>query len=138
MYSSFRFGIGTFRSPGPGLMPFLLGALLCAVAIYFLSSIFIGRITKKSTEHEEKYESDNVSIGKIILVVGSLIIYALVLEKLGYIVSTLLLLFVMYWAAGTSKRTAVVSSVLTVILTYFLFTRLGVVFPQGILKFIGA
>jgi hypothetical protein len=27
---------------------------------------------------------------------------------------------------------------LTVVATYFLFTRLGVVFPQGILKFIGA
>lgn len=138
MYSSFRFGLGTFRSPGPGLMPFLLGALLCFVAIYFLSSLLIGTITKKPTGHEEKEENDNVSIGKIILVVGSLIVYALVLEKLGYIISTLLLLFVMYWAAGTSKRTAVVSSVLTVVLTYFLFTRLGVIFPQGILKFMGA
>jgi cell division protein FtsW (lipid II flippase) len=137
MYSSCRFGLGTFRSPGPGLMPFLLGALLCVVAIYFLGSLFVKTIVKKSTEYEEK-ESNNVSMRKIVLVVGSLIAYALVLEKLGYILSTLLLLFVMYWAAGTTKRAAVISSVLTVVLTYFLFTRLGVNFPQGIFKFIGA
>jgi len=140
IYSSYRFGLGTFRSPGPGLMPLLLGALLCIVAIYFLGSLLIGRISRKSTDadHNEKEESNNVSVAKIVLVVGSLILYALILEKLGYIVSTLLLLCVMYLAAGTSKRAAVISSVLTVILTYLLFTRLGVNFPQGILKFIGA
>jgi hypothetical protein len=138
MYSSCRFGLGTFRSPGPGLMPFLLGALLCLVAVYFLCTMFFGKTPKKTTEDNEKGGRDNVNIRKIVLVVGSLIAYALILEKLGYIVSTLLLLFVMYWAAGTTKRVAIISSVVTVVLTYFLFSRLGVVFPQGILKFIGA
>ena len=119
-------------------MPFLLGTLLCLVAIYFLCTMFFGKISKKTTGDNEKGEPDNLDIGKIVLVVGSLIAYALILEKLGYIVSTLLLLFVMYWAAGTSKRVAIISSIVTVVLTYFLFSRLGVGFPQGILKFIGA
>ncbi|HEX2966605.1 MAG TPA: tripartite tricarboxylate transporter TctB family protein [Syntrophorhabdaceae bacterium] len=134
MYSSWRFGLGTFRSPGPGLMPFLLGVLLCLVALYFLGSLIIG----KTSGLDKEQKANDAQIWKIALVVGSLVSYALILEKLGYIVSTLLLLFIMYWAAGTSKRVAVISSAITVLLTYILFSRLGVVFPQGILKLIGA
>jgi hypothetical protein len=68
--------------------------------------------------------------------VVSLIVYALLLEKLGYVITTLLLLYCLFWVAGTTKLVAAVSSVSTVSLTYFGFSYLGVVFPQGILKFI--
>ncbi len=137
MYSSCRFGLGSFRSPGPGLMPFLLGALLCSVSLYFLATSFFWKSTKKVAGSETKEEGQShINIGNIILVVASLVVYALVLEKLGYVVATLLLLFGLFWAAGTTKLVAAVSSVGTVLLTYFFFSHLGVAFPQGILKFI--
>lgn len=137
MYSSCRFGLGSFRSPGPGLMPFLLGALLCSVSLYFLATSFFWKNAKKGAESETKEKGQSqANMGKIIFVVASLIVYALVLEKLGYVVSTLFLLFGLFWAAGTTKLVAAVSSVGTVLLTYFFFSHLGVTFPQGILKFI--
>jgi putative tricarboxylic transport membrane protein len=138
MYSSCRFGLGSFRTPGPGLMPFLLGALLCAVSLYFLVASFFGKSAGKGTESKGKDEEQNhADIMKIVLVVVSLIIYALVLEKLGYMIATLFLLFGLFWAAGTTKLVAAISSAATMLLTYFLFSRLGVEFPQGILKLIG-
>ena len=138
MYSSCRFGLGSFRTPGPGLMPFLLGALLCVVSLYFLAVSFFWKSAGKGIESNSKEEEPNhADIKKIVLVVVSLIIYALVLEKLGYMIATLFLLFGLFWAAGTTKLVAAISSAATMLLTFFLFTRLGVVFPQGILKFIG-
>ena len=136
MYSSCRFGLGSFRSPGPGLMPFLLGALLCSVSLYFLATSFFWKNAKKGAESETKEKGQRqANIGKIVFFVVSLIVYALVLEKLGYLVATLFLLFGLFWAAGTTKLVAAISSVGSVLLTYFLFSHLGVTFPQGILKF---
>ena len=138
MYSSCRFSLGSFRTPGPGLMPFLLGALLCAVSTYFLVTLFFGKNAGRGIESMGKNEEQNhADIMKIVLVVASLIIYALVLEKLGYMIATLFLLFGLFWAAGTTKLVAAISSAATMLLTYFFFARLGVVFPQGILKYIG-
>ncbi len=138
MYSSCRFGLGSFRSPGPGLMPFLLGALLCSVSLYFLATSFFRKNARKGDESEAKEKRQgHANIGKIIFVVASLIVYALVLEKLGYVVATLFLLFGLFWAAGTTRLLAAILSLATVLLTYFFFTHLGVTFPQGILKFIG-
>ena len=138
MVSSWRFGLGSFRTPGPGLMPFLLGALLCMVSLYFFVASFFGKSMGKGIESKGKEErQSHADIEKIVLVVVSLIIYALVLEKLGYMIATLFLLFILFWASGTTRLVAAISSAATTLLTYFLFTRLGVVFPQGILKFIG-
>jgi hypothetical protein len=138
MYSSCRFGLGSFRTPGPGLMPFLLGALLCVVSLYFLAVSFFWKSAGKSIESDSKEEEPNhADIKKIVLVAVCLITYALVLEKLGYMIATLFLLFCLFWAAGTTKLVAAISSAATMVLTYLLFSRLGVVFPKGILKFIG-
>ena len=138
MYSSCRFGLGSFRSPGPGLMPFLLGALLCSVSLYFLATSFFWKNAKKGAESETNEEGQSqADIRKIILVVASLIVYALVLEKLGYVVATLFLLFGLFWAAGTTRLVAAISSMGTVLLTYFFFSHLGVTFPQGVFKFVG-
>jgi putative tricarboxylic transport membrane protein len=138
MYSSCRFGLGSLRSPGPGLMPFLLGALLCLVAVYFLVTSLFGKNAEPDGDRktEESGQSDS-SIKKIALVVASLILYAFVLEKLGYVVATLFLLFGLFWTSGTTRLVAAISSIGTVLVTYFLFSYLGVTFPQGILKFIG-
>ena len=119
-------------------MPFLLGALLCVVSLYFLAVSFFGKSAGKGIESKSKVEEPNhADIKKIVLVAASLITYALVLEKLGYMIATLFLLFCLFWAAGTTKLVAAISSAATMVLTYLLFSRLGVVFPKGIIKFIG-
>ena len=127
--SSCKFGLGNFRNPGPGLMPFLLGLLLCGVSLYYLCISVFGKDKVKSSGQAEK------SPKKIIIVVVSLVVYALILEKLGYLVSTSILLFIMFWLAGSKKHTAALSSIITTVFSYFFFSYLGVGFPEGILKF---
>ena len=135
---SYRFGLGSFRSPGPGLMPFLLGLLLCGLSLYYLGTSLAGKNHEKDPDSAAKEQGHGeTSPKKIIIVIVSLIAYALALEKLGYLVATSILLFILFWTAGSKKLTAVLSSIITVLLSYFVFAYLGVSFPQGMLKFLG-
>jgi hypothetical protein len=118
-------------------MPFLLGALLGLVSLYFLMTVLSKRGAKERAGRETNDAgSSGADVKKIAVVEVSLIVYALLLEKLGYVVTTLPLLYCLFWVAGTKKLVAAISSVVTVSLTYFGFSYLGVVFPQGILRFI--
>jgi putative tricarboxylic transport membrane protein len=131
---SYRMGLGTFKKPGPGLMPFSLGVLLCLISLYLLIRALVQRSRNRC---EAADHSQRGNLGKIALVVLSIFVYALVLQKLGYLIATALLLFVLFYAAGTKTRIAAISSLITTLASYFGFTYLGLIFPPGILKFLG-
>jgi glucan phosphoethanolaminetransferase (alkaline phosphatase superfamily) len=61
----------------------------------------------------------------------------LLLNILGFIISTFLLLLVMFFSLGVKKIRAAVVSLISTLASYFLFTYLGMRFPPGILRLIG-
>jgi putative tricarboxylic transport membrane protein len=127
-------GVGTLYYPGPGMMPFYLGVGLILISLVMLFPLFL----KKSEEGKEaKFSGGRINYSKIAIVVGSLIIYSLVIDQLGYIVATLILMVLMFWGAGSKKTYAVIASILAVLITYFVFTYLGLRFPPGILEALG-
>ena len=132
MVLSYKYGLGNFRTPGPGLMPFLVGFLLFIICFYLLLRLpfrMYGRVKAA------KEEQSQISYRKIVLILASLYAYALVFESLGYLIGTFILLTILFRSAG-SKRWSVIliSSGVTVLATYFAFTYLGLRFPPGILK----
>jgi putative tricarboxylic transport membrane protein len=134
MVGSYKLGLGSFHNPGPGLMPFLLGIILLLVSIFIVWKSF-SKI-QISNDIPEERAPIKVNFWKIVLVSGSLIIYALLLDRLGFLVSTLLLLLFLFKAAGSQKwRFVMAASVLTVIIIYLFFTSLGIRFPKGVFKF---
>ncbi len=133
IYASYRMGPGSFRSPGPGLMPLLLGLVLSLTSLYYIVTEF----TRKSGKVDNKGEQRaNTKPLKVVIVVVILLAYAVTLEKLGYLVGSFLMLSVLFWVAGMKRLTAALSSLAAVLASYGLFTYLGVVFPPGILKFL--
>jgi putative tricarboxylic transport membrane protein len=133
-FTSRGLGVGTLYYPGPGLMPFYLGVGLTLISLVMLFLLFV----KKSGEGKEaKFSWGRINYSKIAVVVGALIIYSLVIDQLGYIVATLILMFIMFWGAGSKKTYAVIASLLAVLITYFVFTYLGLRFPPGILEALG-
>ena len=85
-----------------------------------------------------KPEMDRINFGKMIFVSASLFFYGLFLEKLGYLIVTLITMVLLYLGMGLKGwRPVLIASVLTVAVTYFLFTYLGVRFPAGILRVVG-
>jgi putative tricarboxylic transport membrane protein len=131
MVLSYKLGIGELRKPGPGLMPFISGLLLLPFSLYLLVTSFNWR-----GETVEK-KDNRTNLKKIGIVIVSMFVYALLMEKLGYLIATPLLLVILFGCHGFKKRWKVVLliSILTVLVTYFVFSYLGIVFPLGILKF---
>jgi putative tricarboxylic transport membrane protein len=129
---SYKLGLGRLHSPGPGLMPFILGILLLIVSFYLL---IISLFKKNGKVGISKAEPSQIDFVRISFVLISLFVYALLLEKLGYLITTFLLLTVLFRSAGSKRWSSVlIASTLAVFLTYFVFTSFGLRFPAGILR----
>jgi putative tricarboxylic transport membrane protein len=129
MVFSYRLGLEGFHHPGPGLMPFLLGLLLLPLSLYLL----MGSLLKKREGDETgKGGEGQTDYGKIGLVLLALFVYALLLERLGFLITTSVFLLILFRSMGNRWITVLVASVLTVLTTYFVFTFFGVRFPTGI------
>ncbi len=129
---SYKYGLGKLNNPGPGLMPFLIGAILFFISISQLLRSFWGRMGKTEVIREKRSKENIIKVGMVFV---SLFVYALFLETLGYVVGTFLLLMVLFWCAGFKKWSHVfMLSVLTALATYLIFSYLEVRFPMGIIR----
>jgi putative tricarboxylic transport membrane protein len=123
---SLRLGIGSIRNPGPGFMPFFCGCLLGALSI----AIFVHtRSTKEGTAGVGR------SSKKGFWILGGLLFYALLLERLGFIITTFLFLILSLMSFRPRRWAGIllVSSI-TVMISYLVFgIWLKVQLPKGIL-----
>ena len=131
VWSAWGQGVGSLFSPGAGLMPFCLGIGLTCVSLLLLFVTLRGK-ARPSPAFEGK-----IHWGRVAAVVVTLLVYALLLERLGYLIASEILLFLLFVLAGSRRSAAVISSVITVIATYFFFTYFGLVFPAGLLRYLG-
>lgn len=131
MALSYRLGLGGLRNPGPGLMPFLLGSFLCAIAVYFLVTFLYRKQTREACAEAEQ---GRIHGWRLCLVLASLFAYALFLEPLGFLITTFLVLVILFGTLDNRWSTMLIASLLTALIAYFLFRYLGVQFPRGILK----
>jgi putative tricarboxylic transport membrane protein len=137
MIVAYQEGLGRLSKPGPGLAPLLMGALLLLLSFLNAYFEFAARRSAKKTESKPSAEQGKTNLKKIGMVFISLFLYGLLLNVLGFIISTFLLLFIMFCGLGVKKRSAAVASVVSSLGCYFLFTYLGMRFPPGILRLIG-
>lgn len=121
-----RLEMGRLHNPGPGFIPFIAGVLLGCLSL----GIYLGSFLRK-----EKVSSFGGSWMKGVWVVGSLIFYILVLEKLGFLIATFI--FLLASLAGFRPRKlfgAFLVSLFTVIISYLVLSVwLKVQLPKGIL-----
>jgi putative tricarboxylic transport membrane protein len=139
LYASVKLGIGKFSAPGPGLMPFLLGLLFGLLALYKLVTRILRHEEPQEKPKEEKGEDQQETVyKKVIMVVAALFAYAILLEPLGFLPTTFLTMTLLFRSAGFKRWSlAAAYSAGVVLITYFLFTYLGVRFPPGILRPLG-
>jgi len=128
---SYKLGLGRLHEPGPGFMPFLLGLLLFPISFY----LFIKSLSRNIGGDENIEEKQGrINPGKLCLVLATLFSYAFLLEIIGFVIVTFLLLSLLFWGMGVGRWKSVAASVVTTIIAYFFFTSLGVRFPLGVLK----
>jgi len=88
VYQAQLLPLGNLKHPGPGFFPFLISCVLCSVALISLVSLKIGNL-HKTTSTNWPTRSIWVRISfSLFLFTG----YALVLERLGFLLSTSLLI----------------------------------------------
>ena len=134
-YESLRLGLGTWRVPGPGFLPFWAAVFLISLAI----GIFIMAVVKDAdaSQGPEKFWSRPESWKKVLLVLFSLVVYNLIWTRLGFSLSTLLFLGFLFRVVGKRKwGTVAVGSILTSFAAYMLFeVLLKAQLPAGIVGF---
>jgi len=130
--SSFSIGIGKINSPGPGLIPFGTGGLLI---LFSMGTIFETHFGRKLEGKASLFSGRRWGI--VVAVLISLFLYALVLDLLGFIVTTFLTMGVLFKVSEKqSWKLALGASGLTTACTYFLFDYLlKCSFPRGFLGF---
>ena len=128
---SHRMGLGGFHNPGPGLMPFLLGFLLFPISLYLLIMSVLRKGEGVEAPQEEGGRTNYRQIGLILV---SLFVYALLLERLGFLITTFVFMILLFRSVGNRWIAVLLASAITVLAAYFVFTSFGVRFPEGILK----
>lgn len=120
---------------GSGAFPMLIGGTLIFLAICLLINTFI--IDKKNGEIVDKFFGENIKGG--LLTIGTFLIYILVYNFVGFVISSAVFLFVqMLILSDKTNRKIWLFALIAVVLpifVYFLFTRaFSLLLPSGLLK----
>jgi len=124
-FLSWRLDLGDWRMPGPGAWPFFLGVALASIGgwLFFRPQPPVG----KSFFSTPRW-------GRLAIGVGTLFGYVLILEPLGYILATAIVLFVqLHWVEDRRWSTSVLTAVLAAVISFWVFgVWLKVLLPAGI------
>ncbi|HVN24475.1 MAG TPA: tripartite tricarboxylate transporter TctB family protein [Syntrophorhabdales bacterium] len=136
---SIQLKLGTFHTPGAGFLPFFAGASLALFGLILVCSTLIsqakegeaardlGRLTKRRWK---RFLNPSLTVA---ILVG----YILLLEPLGFLLTTFVCLLLLFKLAEPKKwLTPLLLSGSTAILSYLLFSVwLQCQLPKGLLKF---
>lgn len=132
LVDSARYGIGSVTAPGPGLFPLLLAGVLCVVSVALL--IHQGRRSGAQARPDDPQPADDRRGRKTFWFVAALLFaYTLLLEPLGFVLSSFVCLSVLF-KAGNAWRwpAASLAAAATVAIAYVVFiVLLNVPLPRG-------
>ncbi len=129
---SARLGLGTLRKPGPGFLFFYAGLFITCMSIVILVRAFAASTSQKV--REKILGAGNIS--KALYVLIAVFLYALLMEKLGFIPVTLMLfLFILGIIEKKRWPVAILTSIAVTVAAYLIFeTALQSQLPKGILS----
>jgi putative tricarboxylic transport membrane protein len=133
-YASYKLGLGTLHQPGPGFLFFWTGIVTAILSFI----VVLMSLRMRSPEEAQEPIFGKGRITKIILVLISLFLYALFMERLGFLIVTLLF-FIFLLGVIEKKRWsfAVLVSLIVTAMSYLVFeTGLQSQLPKGLLDFL--
>jgi len=127
--SSLSLGVGSVQNPGPGFMGFLASLLLCILTLIIVIKESIVSSGGKEEEPRVAWET----LTKPLVLTLSLCAYILVLETLGYLVSTFFLMFIMLFISSPKRwYFHLLNAFIIVNITHLVFYKiLRVLLPVG-------
>jgi hypothetical protein len=135
---AYKMGLGSFREPGAGFIAFVTGLFLMLMG----ALIVMGRkrIPQRAPKDEKREIRDSESsftgspAFKLAYGVALLLLYALLLEPLGYILTTFLVMFGLFYDPSRRRSgLAFTASLLSTGMTYVVFEMwLHTQLPRGV------
>jgi len=83
---STKFSFGSFANPGPGFLPLSVGIIMFLLSLILFIQSFLRR------EEGGRAVLVKGATARVLLILASLIVYGLLLESLGFILTTFLLM----------------------------------------------
>ena len=131
--SSLKYGFGTLHEPGPGFITFFAGAILTLLSL----SLFFSSLRDQKDRSGFHNLWAGLEPGKVLYVIVLLIAYTFLLKPMGFLISTFLLLFLLFRVKGTYRlKTIFLISFLVTVGSYIIFEIwLKAQLPKGVLGF---
>lgn len=132
MWQSTVIPMGRVSKPGPGFLPFWVAVILALLS--FL--LWMETSLRKVPSDRVKFLAGEGRWPSVMMTVGTLLIYAFVIETLGFIISTLILLFFLFRFVGNQKWWLVFTeTALVTLMTHLIFkVGLKVQLPAGLFR----
>ena len=133
MTEASKLSFGSLRAPETGFLPFILSIFLALFSLVLLGQ----SIKEKKSKEEVSYEMRFGSWRRIGLTMGTLLLFTIFVERLGYLISSFLLVAFLLIAIEPQKWWLVIGiAVLSSIGSYVLFVLcLGITLPEGVFGF---
>ncbi len=125
LWESLRLGLGAATEPGPGFFSFCAGVILLVLSLAF---VYRGWRVQKSLPPVSR---------RVIIAMACVFVYSLVIDTLGFIIATFVLMAALFRLGEARRWWAVLamSAVVTGFAYFFFGTLLQVFFPKGVLGF---
>jgi len=122
-FQATTYSMGTAARMGPGYFPFWLGIVLSLMG----AVVLIGSLSKRA----EQTSISRFDFRILLLVVGSVVLYGLLLRPLGLYLSVFLLVIISSFASHEFNwKVAIANGLFLVLFSYLAFIRgLGLIFP---------
>ena len=136
---SFPKGQANINITGPAFFPNLLAYIFILCGVYEIVIGFFqeqGRIDINFAHFWASVRSPQVT--NVLLIIGLLVLFILFFERLGFVVCTFLLLFILIHRLGVPLLHNLVYTISFVVMILVIFGRLfSISLPSGVLEYIG-
>jgi putative tricarboxylic transport membrane protein len=134
VFASLPYGIGGIRAPDTGFLPFLTGVCVCLLAVI----VFIDGTRERLRGVKWKNPFANIMWAKPLVAMTALVVYVVILDPVGFILATMLLVgFLLRAIVPQSWRVVLIGATLTSLVTYVVFAVwLETQLPAGLLTFL--
>ena len=121
-------GVGAFSTPGAGFMLFW-----SSIIFGLLSIVLVVKAVVRSDGQKGIAELwHGLTWGNVVITVIALVLYCLVLVKVGFVIATTAFMVVLYGVGRMKAWVVIASALFTVALTYIIFHyALQIEFPRG-------
>jgi len=133
-YLSYQLGLGTLHQPGPGFLFFWTAIVTAILSV----AVIVISLRKGPPEKAQRPTFGKKNATKIVLVLISLFLYALLMEQLGFLIVTLVFFIVLLGAIEKKRWSfAVLVSLIVTVASYLVFEKaLQSQLPKGLLEFL--